>query len=281
MVVVAELSARTQKLQKVLADAGLGSRREIERWIACGRVTVNGQRAELGRRISALDNVAVDGRPVCARSVAPPVPRVLCYHKQAGERCTRSNAESPTVFDRLPRLSSGRWIAVGRLDVNTSGLLLFTDSGEFANRLMHPARRVEREYAVRVLGEVSPEIIARLKSGVQLEDGPARCEALAVLGGQGANRWYRLRLREGRHREVRRLWASQGLMVSRLIRIRYGPFRLRRALRPGHWEEASSASVTALARSVGMAIKRDVAMTRLTGPAARRPMRPVRVRRRQ
>jgi 23S rRNA pseudouridine2605 synthase len=273
------LSAKTQKLQKVLADTGLGSRREIERWIASGRVTVNGQRAALGRRISGRDKLAVDGHPVRARWLAPLVPRVLCYHKQVGERCSQRDTEGPTVFERLPHLRGGRWIAVGRLDVNTSGLLLFTDSGEFAHRLMHPARQVEREYAVRVWGEVSAEVLSRLRTGVQLEDGFARCEGLTVIGGRGANRWYRLRLREGRNREIHRLWASQGLRVSRLIRIRYGPFHLRRGLRPGHWEEASPARVAALARSVGMAIEHDVAVMRAPRPPARGAGQAVRVRR--
>ncbi len=243
----------SEKLQKILANAGLGSRREIESWIQAGRVTVNGKAATLGDRADEKDVIRVDGRPVEHWRLAGMPWRVLMYHKPEGEVTTRSDPEGrPTVFEHLPKLRSGRWIVVGRLDLNTSGLLLLTTSGELANRLMHPSGEIEREYAVRVLGPVSPETLEHLKSGVPLEDGMARFDEIIDAGGQGANHWYHVILREGRNREVRRLWESQGVKVSRLIRVRYGNVQLGRRVRPGRWEELPEEQVRALAALVGI-----------------------------
>jgi 23S rRNA pseudouridine2605 synthase len=237
----------------VLARAGLGSRRELEGWIAQGRVTVNGRRASLGDRVSPTDRVRVDGRPLEGPRRERERPRVLRYHKPVGEVCTRRDPEGrPTVFEHLPGNRAGRWIAVGRLDVNTSGLLLFTDSGELAHRLMHPGQEVEREYAVRVYGEVAPEIRARLQEGVQLDDGEARFATLADAGGEGRNHWYRVTVREGRNRLVRRLWSSQGVTVSRLARVRYGEVELPRRLRAGRWDELKPQEIAGLLALAGM-----------------------------
>jgi len=242
-----------EKLHKVLASAGFGSRREMERWIAEGRVTVNGRRATLGDRVTPEDVLRVDGRPVGRRS-AVRKRRIIAYHKPVGEVCTRHDPDGrPTIFANLPRLRGERWIAVGRLDINTAGLILLTTDGELANRLMHPSSGIEREYAVRVLGEVDAESIERLTRGVELEDGPARFERVVAGGGEGANRWYHVVLGEGRKREVRRLWESQGFKVNRLIRVGYGPIKLERGLRPGKWEALSPALERALLESVGLA----------------------------
>lgn len=217
------------RIQKRLADAGLGSRRAIEGWIAEGRVRVNGRVAQLGDRVTDRDVVQVDGRHVRLGESASGsgLPRVLIYHKPAGEVCTRSDPEGrPTVYDALPPAGRGRWIGVGRLDVTTSGLLLFTDDGELANRLMHPSHAIEREYAVRLRGELDGATAERLLAGVELEDGPARFLDIREGGGTGANQWVHVVLCEGRNREVRRLFESQGLDVSRLIRVRFGPLGL-------------------------------------------------------
>jgi len=238
---------RAERLQKLLAAAGLGSRREIEGWIAAGRIRVNGAPAKLGDRAGPADEVALDGKRVELRP-AGHLPRVLLYHKPDGEMVTRSDPGGrPTVFQRLPAIPGGKWVAVGRLDINTAGLLLLTDSGELANRLMHPRYEVEREYAVRVLGELTEEDRRRLLSGVQLEDGMARFDRLEPSGGaEGANRWYRVVLREGRNREVRRLFEALGRKVSRLLRVRYGPVSLPRDLRPGRWVELDAESVASI-----------------------------------
>ncbi len=244
-----------ERLQKVLARAGLGSRREIEIWIKAGQVTVNGSVARLGDRIVETDRVHVRDKPVRLRTEQRR--RALAYHKPQGEVTTRDDSEGrPTVFAHLPALSGGRWIVVGRLDIVTSGLLLFTTDGVLANKLMHPSSQVEREYAVRVRGEVSAETLARLQTGIMLEDGCARFESLIAAGGSGANRWYRVTLREGRNREIRRLWASQGVAVSRLIRTRYGPLALGRFLRPGRWRELDRDELRALYVAAGFQSKR-------------------------
>lgn len=243
----------SEKLQKVLARAGYGSRREMEQWIAAGRVTLNGRPARLGDRAGPEDRIEVDGRPLAEEKRTPPR-QVLIYYKPAGEVTTRQDTEQrPVVFDRLPRPIAGRWVAVGRLDVNTSGLLLFTTDGELANRLMHPSFQIEREYAARVLGKVTPEALERLQRGVELDDGLARFEVIEQTSDDGgANDWFRVVLREGRKREVRRLFESQGLTVSRLIRVRYGPVALPRDMRRGEIRELGPAEVAALCRSIGL-----------------------------
>jgi 23S rRNA pseudouridine2605 synthase len=240
----------SEKLQKVLARAGLGSRRQIERWIEEGRVTIDGQPATLGARVTPHQALRVDGRMVPAHAVQPK-PRILIYHKPEGEVCTRSDPQGrPTVFDKLPALRGARWIAVGRLDFNTSGLLLFTTDGELANRLMHPSREIEREYAVRVLGKISDDMLARLKQGVMLEDGPARFDTIKDAGGAGANRWYHVTLKEGRNREVRRLWDAVGVQVSRLMRIRFGPVQLPPHFHAGRTVELDDDAAAALYEQV-------------------------------
>ncbi len=243
-----------EKLQKVLARAGLGSRRELEGWIEAGRVSVNGVRATLGDRVGPDDAIRVDGRPLSTRHIGSRRTRVLRYHKPVGEVCTRRDPEGrPTVFERLPGNRARRWIAVGRLDVNTSGLLLFTDDGELAHRLMHPSSELEREYAVRVYGTVAPEILQHLRQGVALDDGEGRFAAVADAGGEGRNHWYRVTVREGRNRLVRRLWESQGVTVSRLSRVRYACVDLPRRLRAGRWDELEREEVAALTALVGLA----------------------------
>lgn len=253
----------SEKLQKVLADAGFGSRREMERWIDAGRVRVNDRPAKVGDRVEPGDAITLDGRPA---NRAPSL-RAIAYHKVEGEVCTRSDPEGRrTVFERLPTLASGRWIGIGRLDINTTGLLLFTTHGELANRLMHPSSQIEREYAVRVMGEPPPGALERLVDGVVLDDGPARFASLRAEGGTGVNRWYRVVLEEGRNREVRRLWESQGLRVSRLQRVRYGPIRLDRDLEPGRFRELTNAELDELLALTGLG-------------AARAPTRPAQTRR--
>lgn len=241
----------TEKLQKVLARSGHGSRREIEAKIAAGRIRVNGKVAQLGERVDADAKVRIDGHEVEIKPEKEVICRVLMYHKPEGELCTRKDPEGrPTVYDRLPRMSGARWVAVGRLDVNTSGLLLFTTDGELANRLMHPSQQVEREYAVRVFGEVDDKMMSRLKKGVQLEDGPAHFNSIKPAGGDGMNRWYHVTISEGRNREVRRLWESQEVQVSRLIRVRYGDIPLEQGLPQGGWSEMPLEQVNALRKQV-------------------------------
>jgi len=243
----------TEKLQKVLARVGLGSRRELEQRISEGRVSVNGKVATLGDRVGPGDVVRVDGHVIGQAAMQGPERRVLVYHKPLGEVCTRSDPEKrPTIYEKMPPVRNGRWVAVGRLDVNTTGVILLTTDGELANRLMHPSSTVEREYAVRVFGEVSPEVIQKLCDGVMLEDGPARFDNLYDAGGDGSNHWYHVTLHEGRNREVRRLWESQGVTVSRLIRVRYGPVQLGRRLRPGRYEELEGENLQELLRLVGL-----------------------------
>lgn len=245
----------SEKLQKVLARAGHGSRREIEAKIAAGRVSIDGKLATLGDRIENDKSlkIRIDGHLVSIAESATEVCRVLAYYKPEGELCTRSDPEGrPTVFDRLPRLRGSRWIAVGRLDVNTCGLMLFTTDGELANRLMHPSREVEREYAVRVFGQVDDDKIRQLSKGVQLEDGPAAFKTLRFAGGEGVNQWYNVTLTEGRNREVRRLWEAVGVQVSRLMRVRYGDITLPKGLPRGGWMEMDLTAVNYLRSLVGM-----------------------------
>lgn len=241
-----------EKIQKRLAGYGLASRREIERWIEAGRITINGQPAHIGARVSGSDVIEVDGKPVKSPEISA-APRVLVYNKPADEVCTRHDPEGrPTVFERLPRLSGERWIMVGRLDINSSGLLLFTNYGELAHRLMHPRYEIDREYAVRVLGSVSEDTLSQLQAGVELEDGIAKFVSINDAGGTGANHWYHVTLKEGRNREVRRLWEAVGHTVSRLHRIRYGPVQLPRAVKPGHHRDLEPEVLTLLLEGVGL-----------------------------
>lgn len=244
----------SEKLQKVLARAGLGSRREMERVIGDGRVDVNGRRASLGDRVDSTARIHVDGRPVGAAARAPDERRVIAYHKPTGELVTRHDPEGRrTVFPRLPRLKAGRWLSVGRLDINTSGLLLLTTDGELANRLAHPSYQMVRDYAVRIYGRVEASLCERLIAGVTLEDGPAAFESIQPLDpGDHANTWYRVRLREGKNRLVRRLWESQGVQVSRLIRVQYGPYEMPSRLREGQVHVLTAGEVDDLAERVGL-----------------------------
>ncbi|MGB5261256.1 MAG: pseudouridine synthase [Gammaproteobacteria bacterium] len=260
-----------ERIQKVLARAGLGSRREIETWIRAGRIKVNGRLAELGISITAEDRISIDGRPVAVGTESELHIRNMIYHKPAGELTTRRDEEGrPTVFDNLPRIRHGRWISIGRLDMTTSGLLLVTTDGELAHRLMHPSYEIEREYAVRVLGTVDETMLQNLLTGVQLEDGMAAFASIRDAGGQGANHWYHVIVREGRNREVRRLWESQGLRVSRLIRVRFGPVALPSDLRAGRFRDLSQAETAALYQAVDLPVPKTVQQPR---PRARRVRR--------
>lgn len=243
----------SEKLQKILARSGMGSRREMEVIISAGRVTVDGKVATLGDRVLPTQQVRVDGHPVKLATEAEQICRVIAYHKPEGEICTRTDPDGrPTVFDRLPKLRGARWIAIGRLDINTSGLLLFTTDGELANRLMHPKFEVEREYAVRVFGEVTDAIIQRLRLGVELEDGKANFKKIKASGGEGINKWFHVTLTEGRNREVRRMWESQGTVVNRLIRVRYGDLLLPKHLPAGGYTEYPLEEVNYLRKLVHM-----------------------------
>lgn len=247
-----EDKTQSEKLQKVLARAGMGSRRELEEWISAGRVKVNGQVATLGDRVTAADRITVDGKKLAAPT-AKAGHSILLYNKPLGEICTTNDPEGrPTVFDHLPQLQHARWVAVGRLDINTTGLLLFTTDGELANKLMHPSTRIEREYAVRVMGEVTDEMLRNLTRGVELEDGIAHFDAIADGGGEGANHWYHVTLQEGRNREVRRLWESQGVKVSRLKRVRYGNILIPSYVRAGKFVELPASDARALYTLAGL-----------------------------
>ncbi len=255
------------KLHKILADAGIGSRREMEALIEDGRVSVNGHPAHVGQRVAPSDQVKVNGRPLNRRN-AGGMPRVVIYHKPAGEICTKDDpGRRPRVFEQLPRLKGARWISVGRLDLNSEGLLLFTTAGDIANRLMHPRYGWEREYAVRVLGRVDDEMHARLLAGVELEDGPASLKSIEDVGGDGANHWYRVTIAEGRNREVRRIFDAVGLTVSRLVRIRFGPVALPPRLVRGRSIELDEADVRSLVRIVRETASK-VDETRVVGATA-------------
>lgn len=247
----------SEKLQKVLARAGLGSRRKMEEVISEGRVSLDGQVVKLGERVTESNVIRVDGRVVKYQSESDVTCRILAYNKPEGEICTRSDEEGrKTVFERLPRLNGARWISIGRLDINTSGLLLFTTDGEFANKMMHPSNQIEREYAVRIFGEVDDAMLNRLRMGVKLDDGEAKFlsikESGKEAGGEGINRWYHVVLTEGRTREVRRLWESQGVQVSRLMRVRYGNIHLNKQLPQGGWLELNLKEVNYLRKLVDM-----------------------------
>lgn len=252
--------AETPKLHKVLAQAGLGSRLEMEQLILEGRISVNNEPAHIGQRIQFGDQIKVNGKPIRFR-IAPPPARVIAYHKPVGEVVTHDDPQNrPTVFRRLPKLFQGKWQSVGRLDLNTEGLLLFTSSGELANKLMHPRFGLEREYAVRVLGALNNDEKERLLSGVKLDDGMAQFGSIENGGGEGANTWYRVTISEGRNREVRRMFEAVGHAVSRLIRIRYGAMMLPRGLKRGGWMELDERDIRALVQAAG-------------GPAEDRPQR--------
>ncbi len=239
-----------ERLQKRLANLGLGSRREIEGWSREGRIEVNGHKAELGLQVEHTDKIKVDGKLVLVRKKETPN-KVIVYNKPEGEVVSRNDPEKRnTVFDSLPKIRGGRWITVGRLDINTSGLLLFTNDGELANRLMHPKYEMQRHYAVRVLGDVTEDILRNLRKGVMLEDGVAAFDDVSFSGGEGANKWYRVVLKEGRNREVRRLWESQGLRVSRLMRVKYGCISLPNNIKQGQTEFLKDKELAELYESV-------------------------------
>ena len=242
----------SEKLQKVLARAGLGSRRELETMIQSRRVSVDGQIAKLGDRLENVDaKIRIDGHVVSVKDSTEVICRVLAYHKPEGELCTRHDPEGRrTVFDRLPKIKDSRWVSVGRLDANTAGLLLFTTDGELANRLMHPSRKVEREYMCRIFGDINDKMIKNLVSGVKLEDGEARFEDVMYAGGEGMNHTFYVVINEGRNREVRRLWDSQGVTVSRLKRVRYGDIFLEKRLPRGGWMELELKEVNYLREMV-------------------------------
>ena len=247
-----------ERLQKVLANLGLGSRREIESWISEGRIKVNGEVAELGCQVDGTETVLLDGRRVSIEN-GEQERRVLVYYKPEGEITTRHDPEGrPTIFDSLPRINDGRWITVGRLDINTQGLLLVTNDGELAHRLMHPSHELEREYAVRVIGDFTDEMADNMKNGIEFEDGLSKFEEILWSGGTGANFWYHVTVKGGKNREVRRLWESQGLMVSRLIRIRYGNVELPKGLREGQFIDIDADVLKELVESVGLEHQRVV-----------------------
>lgn len=267
-------------MQKFLAGRGVGSRREIEQWIVAGRITVERKTATLGQRVTGRERISLDGRELDTREQGPSPQRVLLYHKPEGEIVSRHDPQSrSTVFENLPALEDARWIAVGRLDLNSQGLLLLTTDGELAHRLTHPRYEIVREYAVRVLGEVAPEGLARLKKGIELEDGVGRFEKIELVGGEGANRWYQVSLLEGRNREVRRLWEAIGNRVSRLIRVRYGCIPLPREVRPGRFREIEGLLLQQLYDLVRLRLRKE-ASPRTSG-AEKRPFKPNRNRKRK
>jgi 23S rRNA pseudouridine2605 synthase len=247
----------SEKIQKVLARTGFASRREAERWISAGRISVDGVVAKVGDRINEDNKVLLDNKPLfLAWEINDK--RVLAYYKPEGEICSRSDPDHKrTIFDNLPRLKVGRWIAAGRLDINTTGLILLSNDGDLINRLMHPSHEIEREYAVRILGEVTDEQIQQLKEGVFLDDGMAKFEKIRFAGGEGANRWYHVVLKEGRNREVRRMWEFFGIRVSRLSRIRFGSIHLRRGQKQGKYEALETSELKELYKSVGLEYKEN------------------------
>lgn len=271
---VLSAQVETPKLHKVLAQAGLGSRLEMEQLILEGRISVNNEPAHIGQRIQYGDSIKVNGKAIKVR-IAPPPARVLAYHKPAGEVVTHDDPQNrPTVFRRLPKVHQGKWQAVGRLDLNTEGLLLFTTSGELANKLMHPRFGLEREYAVRILGALSSEERQKLLDGVELEDGVAQFKSIEDGGGEGANCWYRVVIAEGRNREVRRMMESVGHAVSRLIRIRYGAMVLPRGLSRGAWIELDDRDIRAIGQVVGDGgMRPEKQVGNAQSPDSRRPVR--------
>lgn len=238
------------RLQKYLSDLGLGSRRQVESWIEKGRIRVDGRAAELGQKVSDRSRILLDGRPVSRRPPAARGARVIAYNKPEGEICSRDDpAGRPTVFRNLPKIRKARWVAVGRLDINTRGLLLFTTDGDLANRLMHPATGLEREYLCRVFGDVDAAAMDTLRRGVELDGERIGFRSIARQRGEGRNTWFRVVVTEGRYREVRRLWEAVGCRVSRLVRVRYGPVRLPRGVPAGGWAELGAAEVDGIVRT--------------------------------
>lgn len=245
-----------QRLHKLLATQGLGSRRDMEELIASGRVTINGETAKVGAGVTQYDVVRIDSRPV-RLSFEAELPQVLIYHKPEGEIVSQDDPEGrATVFDKLPKIKQGKWIAIGRLDMNTSGLLIFTNSGELANRFMHPRYEVEREYAVRIFGELTDEQMTMLTQGIELEDGPANFDSISAQGGEGANHWYQVIIREGRNREVRRLFEAFQLPVSRLMRVRFGPVNLPPRVKRGTMLKLEQKTVVELLEWAGLEVPR-------------------------
>ena len=235
-----------ERIQKILAQHGIGSRRQIEKWIKERVVTVNGSIAKLGCKVTSKDQIKIKGQLISLDSKKPKI-RVLLYNKPIGEICTKSDvAGRPMVFDKLPKLKRQKWVSVGRMDINTSGLLLFTNNGDLANKLMHPSSNIERRYAVRVFGKVTFTIIKNLQKGVKLEDGFARFAKIQAMGGEGINKWYQVVLNEGRNRIVRRLWEAQGIQVNRLIRIKFGSISLPRDLKTGCFIELNESNIKLL-----------------------------------
>ncbi len=251
------------KLQKIMATAGIASRRESERWIQEGRVSVNGKISTIGDRASINDTIRVDGKPIRMTKPEDFKRVMIAYHKPEGEISTRKDPEGrPTIFDTLPKIRNSRWLSVGRLDFNTSGLIFFTNDGEMANKLMHPSLEIVRKYAVRVRGQVHDEMIQSLLDGVELEDGLARFESIEVAGGERSNHWFHVTLREGKNREVRRLWEAFDVQVSRLHRIQYGPFELPRALKCGRWRELTRDELADFEKITGLTSSRGSKSTR-------------------
>ena len=254
--VAAEVKPAGEKLQKVIARSGHASRRESERLIAQKRVKIGQRLAQLGDRVDGSEAIFLDDNELFI-AWEKPRQRVLIYHKPPGEICSRKDPEHPnTIFDDLPRLKIGRWVSVGRLDINTTGLILLTNDGELANLLMHPSSEIVREYAVRILGDVTDEDVEQLKTGVQLDDGMAHFDKVSYSGGQGANHWYHVTLKEGRNREVRRMWETLGVTVSRLSRVKYGIVELHRSQKVGRWEEMEDKQLRELYESVGLHINK-------------------------
>jgi 23S rRNA pseudouridine2605 synthase len=258
-----------ERIQKYLAHQGTGSRRQIDAMLQQGRISVNGKTAKPGDQIDGREKIAIDGKLIRLRKFELK-PKILMYHKPLGEICTRSDPESrEDVFKNLPKLQQGRWVSIGRLDINTSGLLMFCSDGELANRLMHPSFEVEREYAVRVHGEVSSDMLKQLTEGVELEDGPAKFDQVIDAGGSGSNHWYHVVIKEGRNREVRRLWQAAGVEVSRLVRVRYDLFQLPKWLKPGKHRFLEEDAVKRVYQRLGL-IEKSVDSKKLPSSKHRR-----------
>jgi 23S rRNA pseudouridine2605 synthase len=263
-----------ERIQKVLARAGYGSRRQLEVLIKEGKVSVNGSIAKLGDQVDIGDSLRLDDKPLSAKRIWQKPQQVLLYNKPVGEVCTRKDPEGRrTIFQSLPIPEEGRWVSVGRLDINTSGLIILTTDGELANRLMHPSNEMDREYAVRVLGAVGPEIMQNLRDGVELEDGKAKFNDIQEAGGEGANHWYHVVIQEGRNREVRRLWESQGVQVSRLMRVRYGPIIIPSQLKMGRWMMLEGDDVAALYEEVDLKALVPTAVGRAQRDKKMRPLK--------